>query len=102
MFIRRLDDQVMTPNHAISYDEPNSLLPRQVKVNGYRIELAEVEAVLGAYPPVAQAVVVVREGKLVAYVTGAQGAVFDERELARLNAFAARSLTSYMMPRYEH
>ncbi|WP_431914428.1 hypothetical protein, partial [Micromonospora carbonacea] len=37
----------------------------QVKVRGFRVELGEVEAALGG-----QAVVVVRDGRLVAYVVG--------------------------------
>ncbi|ONI77949.1 hypothetical protein ALI144C_31620 [Actinosynnema sp. ALI-1.44] len=43
----------------------------QLKIRGYRVEPAEVEAVLGDVPGVTQAVVVARRGQLVGYVTGA-------------------------------
>ena len=78
VFVRRLDDQV--------------------KIDGFRIELAEVEAVYGAHPLVEQAVVLVRLGKLAAYLKlrGAGG----ERELADIRAHASRALTHYMLPRY--
>ncbi|GLZ40765.1 hypothetical protein Acsp05_43890 [Actinokineospora sp. NBRC 105648] len=43
----------------------------QVKVRGFRVELGEVEAALSAVPGVRAAVVVLREGRLVGYVTPA-------------------------------
>ncbi|MFC7644711.1 hypothetical protein ACFQX6_31495 [Streptosporangium lutulentum] len=43
-------------------------LDSQVKLRGYRIELGEIEARLVEAPGVAQAVVVVDSGSLVAYV----------------------------------
>ncbi|HVR95972.1 MAG TPA: amino acid adenylation domain-containing protein, partial [Thermoanaerobaculia bacterium] len=42
----------------------------QVKIRGQRIELGEIETVLAALPGVREAVVVAREERLVAYVTG--------------------------------
>jgi len=41
---------------------------QQVKIRGHRIEPGEVEAVIGQHPAVRQAVVVAREGRLVAYL----------------------------------
>jgi amino acid adenylation domain-containing protein/non-ribosomal peptide synthase protein (TIGR01720 family) len=43
-------------------------IDRQVKVRGFRIELGEIEAVLAALPGVADVAVVVRDGRLAAYL----------------------------------
>ena len=92
----------------------------QVKVNGYRIELSEIETVLESHPDVLQAVVVVRGSshppELVAFVIvgkkpksdiskGDHVDAFVEEEeeppLDRrsLRTFAGRTLTKYMLPR---
>ncbi|MGD0603557.1 MAG: amino acid adenylation domain-containing protein [Streptosporangiaceae bacterium] len=70
-------------------------LDSQVKVRGYRIELGDVEAALASHPGVAQAVVTVRDGQLVGYVTGAAGAV---PSVAELRAHLAQRLPGYMIP----
>jgi hypothetical protein len=49
--------------------EPAGRGDRQVKVLGNRVELGEVEAVLGRLPAVREAAVALRDGRLVAYVT---------------------------------
>ncbi|MEU4243944.1 non-ribosomal peptide synthase/polyketide synthase, partial [Actinoplanes sp. NPDC026619] len=61
----------------------------QVKVRGFRIEPGEIEAVLAGHPQVRQAAVVVRAGRLIAYV------VHDGVDL---KAFAAQRLPEYMVP----
>jgi amino acid adenylation domain-containing protein len=70
----------------------------QVKVRGYRVELSEVEAVLGGHPGVAEVAVVARErdgtNELWAYFTTAP----DVEEPGDLRSFAAGSLPSYMIP----
>jgi len=70
----------------------------QVKLRGFRIELAEVEAVLAAHPAVAQAVASVHADpagtrRLLAHVVLERAADPDE-----LRAHAAASLPEYMVP----
>ncbi len=68
----------------------------QVKLRGFRIELGEVEAVLAAYPQVAETVVVMRRvqgrDQLVAYVVG------EALDVAQLRAWAGQQLPDYMVP----
>ncbi|MFD5650509.1 amino acid adenylation domain-containing protein, partial [Streptomyces sp. NPDC127039] len=70
----------------------------QVKIRGQRVELGEIESVLGEAPGVAQAVAQVREDRpgvrqLVAYVVAA--AAFDA---TAVRAHAAARLPEYMVP----
>ncbi|MGW1176733.1 amino acid adenylation domain-containing protein [Kitasatospora sp. NPDC002543] len=68
----------------------------QVKLRGYRIEPAEIESALTAHPAVAQAAVLVRDGRrLVAYAVPAPGA---EPGPAELREHLALRLPSYMVP----
>ncbi|QLQ36675.1 non-ribosomal peptide synthetase [Micromonospora robiginosa] len=83
---------------------------RQVKVRGVRIELDEVEVVVGAYPGVAEAAVGVHrptasDALLVAYVTGAAtDAELREHAAARLPAtmVPARWIRLDRLPRNRH
>lgn len=75
-------------------------LDHQVKLRGYRIELAEIESVFRSHPAVENAVTILREDtpgepRLVAYVTPAEGKSFETSELRE---HAARSLPEYMLP----
>ncbi|MGP2443077.1 AMP-binding enzyme, partial [Streptomyces sp. JW3] len=63
----------------------------QVKIRGFRIELGEVESVVAAHPDVAQAAVVARDGRLVAYVV-------SRGEPSAVREFAAARLPEYMVP----
>ena len=61
----------------------------QVKVNGFRIELGEIERALGTHDAVREAVVIAKDGRLVAHVQGSQ---------ADLKAHLAAKLPGYMVP----
>lgn len=81
MFIRRIDDQV--------------------KIDGFRIELAEIEIVFMACENVSKAVAVVRNNKLALYVrhTDTEKGHFDKKHFQQMMVVAGRSLTYYMMPK---
>lgn len=73
---------------------------RQLKIRGFRVEPAEVEAAVLACPGIRQAAVVGDAGKrgdkrLVAYVVGTSGAIPGSLEL---RAMLQKSLPSYMLP----
>jgi amino acid adenylation domain-containing protein/non-ribosomal peptide synthase protein (TIGR01720 family) len=76
----------------------------QVKVRGFRIELAEVESALTAHPDVDSAVVVVREDRaddqrLVAYVVPGGGRTDAAAlDLTALTDLAREHLPEYMVP----
>ncbi|WP_432152355.1 amino acid adenylation domain-containing protein [Streptomyces sp. bgisy029] len=71
-------------------------LDDQVKVRGNRVELGEIEAVLRAHPDIAQAVVLLQEGRLIAFVTPRPGASGVDAVGLRLHL--SRTLPSYMVP----
>ncbi|GAA4703571.1 hypothetical protein GCM10023263_46960 [Phytohabitans rumicis] len=64
----------------------------QVKVRGHRIELGEVEAALAGCDGVKRAAAVVRDGRLLGYVTPA------DVDLAAVREAVARRLPGYMVP----
>ena len=80
VFIRRMDDQV--------------------KVDGFRIELAEIESVFLLDERVEQAVALVRNGRRLAiYLQPSSGHTLDSAALDQVFAAAARKLTHYMIPK---
>ncbi|MGO4725196.1 amino acid adenylation domain-containing protein [Inquilinus sp. 2KB_23] len=78
------------PDGAIEY---LGRLDHQVKLRGLRIELGEIEAGLRAHPGIRDAVVVVRDGRLVGYV--AADAAPDE---AAVKQQLSSQLPDYMVP----
>lgn len=76
-------------------------IDHQVKVRGFRVELGEVEAVLGQHPAVREAVVMARKDlsgddkQLVAYFVAAQEPAFT---LSKLRSFLEEKLPDYMIP----
>ncbi|MBV9791704.1 MAG: amino acid adenylation domain-containing protein, partial [Chloroflexi bacterium] len=101
-------------------------IDQQVKLRGYRIELGEIEATLRAHEAVHDAVVVLRDDRLVAYIVGEQTnkgtseqenkastdsppspvatgegsgvRAYGEGWPAMLRAFLAQRLPAYMLP----
>ena len=74
-------------------------LDNQVKLRGFRVELGEIEVVLGQHPNVSQAIVVIRndqpgDQRLIAYLTAA-GPLPLAHELRQ---FAQLYLPDYMVP----
>ena len=72
-----------------------SRVDRQVKLRGVRVELGEVESVLGGLGSVSRVVVEVRGGRLVAYVVAVGGGGVD---VDGLRVAAGEVLASYMVP----
>ncbi|MFD2171160.1 amino acid adenylation domain-containing protein [Tumebacillus lipolyticus] len=70
-------------------------LDHQVKVRGHRIELGEIETHLAERPEIREAVVVVRDNALVAYLVTESGELPDA---AALRSELRGSLPDYMVP----
>jgi amino acid adenylation domain-containing protein len=75
-------------------------IDQQVKVNGFRIELGDVEAAIATHPSVAEAAVTLegeagRAARLVAHVVGRAVAL----DVAALNDHTRALLPAYMVPR---
>ena len=99
---------VQAPRHGVLYRtgdaarrEPDGTLTclgradGQVKLHGHRIELGEIESVLREHPAVRDACAVVRDERIVAYLTPASGSAVPDGELS---AAARRRLPGYMVP----
>ncbi|MDE4540403.1 amino acid adenylation domain-containing protein [Pseudomonas sp. ITEM 17296] len=68
----------------------------QVKLRGLRVELGEIEASLTAHPAIGQAVVLMREERLVAYFTCREGSSAPALEVLRSHVLAR--MPDYMVP----
>ena len=77
IFVRRLDDQV--------------------KIDGYRIELSEIEVIYSKISAIEQAVALVRNNCLVLYVKSAE---VDEPNMETCHNEARRNLPHYMIPKH--
>jgi aryl carrier-like protein len=77
-------------------------LDQQIKVDGYRIEPGEIEAVLSRAPAVAEAVVVAVDGaqgrRLLANVVPRDHQVDDAQLIAQLRAWCETQLPAYLRP----
>ncbi|HYG62775.1 MAG TPA: amino acid adenylation domain-containing protein, partial [Thermoanaerobaculia bacterium] len=69
----------LRPDGAIEYQ---GRFDHQVKIRGFRVEPGEIEVALARHPAVAEAVVLPRDGKLVAYVVPRGNAAPDPGSLA--------------------
>jgi amino acid adenylation domain-containing protein len=79
-------------------------IDQQVKLRGYRIELAEIETLLSAHDDIKDAVVIVRRDEqgqkyLCAYFTAA-GETGNTNKSSELKEYLAHTLPDYMIPSY--
>jgi amino acid adenylation domain-containing protein len=70
-------------------------LDHQVKVRGFRVELGEVEAILGQHPAVQGAIALVQEDCLMAYAVTVTGESLTGSDL---QSWLQQKLPSYMVP----
>jgi nonribosomal peptide synthetase DhbF len=75
-------------------------IDNQIKLRGMRIELEEIETVVGSHPEIANAVVVLREDtpgdkRIVAYVVGLNGHSLSDEELRE---HVLEALPAHMLP----
>lgn len=72
----------------------------QVKVNGYRIELAEIESLLNDYPPINESVVIANKGResaqLIGFIKAEESAV--DIKIEEIRAYLKKKLPDYMIP----
>ena len=80
LFVRRIDDQV--------------------KIDGFRIELAEIEVVFSRHYLIDQAVAIVRGGRIGIYLKAVAGQKLGPKEQESIVEQASGSLPHYMIPKY--
>lgn len=70
---------------------------RQVKINGIRIELGEVDAALRSHPQISEAITILRnDDRTVAYIVPTQGEA--DIDLVGLRRYLAENLPRFMLP----
>jgi len=70
----------------------------QIKLRGYRIELGEIEAALVDHPAIGNAVVVLRDDSLAAYLVPAEGKTVEELDSTEIRTDLVNKLPDYMVP----
>lgn len=82
-------------NNGVTYFAGRS--DRQVKINGHRIELAEIDAVLRSHPQISEGTTIIQDGnRIVSYVVPDQaGSQVDTADLKR---HLAEKLPAFMLP----
>jgi amino acid adenylation domain-containing protein len=70
---------------------------RQVKINGHRIELGEIDAALRSHPHISDAATIARDdGRIVAYVVAAEASA--DVDAVDLKQYLSTSLPRFMLP----
>jgi acyl-coenzyme A synthetase/AMP-(fatty) acid ligase len=70
---------------------------RQVKINGHRVELGEIDAALRSHPYISDAATIARDdGRIVAYVVSAKSGT--DVDTAELKQYLSTSLPRFMLP----
>ena len=72
----------------------------QIKVNGFRIELQEIEVVYNQHTLLEQTVALVRSGKIVLYMKARGKKELSSSDLEDIRKYASKSLMYYMMPSF--
>jgi len=72
----------------------------QVKVNGFRIELQEIEVVYNQHTLLEQTVALVRNGKIILYMKARNKKELSSNDLEDIRKYASKSLMYYMMPSF--
>jgi amino acid adenylation domain-containing protein len=67
---------------------------RQIKIRGFRVELTEIEACIGTYPNIIQALVLMIESELIAYIQAAR-----KIDCFELHQFLKKHIPIYMLPK---
>lgn len=71
-------------------------LDQQVKINGQRVELEEIDAVILKYPQINHACTNMYDGRIIAYIVSSSGEV----DINLLLSFCRKFLPTHMIPQY--
>ena len=65
----------------------------QIKIRGFRVELGEIETLIGSYKDIKESVVIAKDEHLIAYIVG-------EIDIDALKSYLKERLPNYMIPSY--